>query len=38
MGSSDFDYYTEAMIRYKQYQNFVLNKDKKFDFLDIGVL
>lgn len=32
------DYFTEGLIRYRQYKNFIQKKDKKFDFLDLGVL
>jgi len=38
MGTSTLDYYTEAIIRYEQYNHYAKNKDRKFDFLDIGVL
>lgn len=34
----EMDYFTEAVIRYEQFENFQKNKDKKYDFLELGVL
>ena len=38
MGKKEFQEYTEGIIRYGQYKHYMKNKDRKFDFLEIGIL
>ena len=38
LGGAEMSELTEAYLRYGQYENYMKNKDKKFDFLDIGIL